>query len=250
MNETENPGRRVDGYKTWMDITILIVAHLLLLPLWIVLWLAIPALIWLEDRGPILYRQIRVGKNGREFTIIKFRSMVPDADSTGPAWTTTNDPRVTRFGRILRRTGLDELPEVINIFRGQMSLVGPRALGLEEQKRLEQDISGFSQRLSVRPGLTGLAQIHDRRDDSHDKFKYDMDYIQRMNPWLDIQFLTQSVWNTAAVRWDRREGKISPSTETADSASDVYILTSTVPDQSQDVDNDHMETPMPPKRGD
>ena len=142
--------------------------------------------------------------------------MVMDAESKGPAWTTEGDPRVTPVGRILRRTALDELPEVLNIWKREMSLVGPRALDVVEQRSLEKLIDGFENRLQVRPGLTGLAQIYDTRDDAHDKFRYDLEYLLRMSPWLDLKLLILSVRNTLGVKWDRRSGK----TLDADSISD------------------------------
>jgi len=113
------------GYKRGFDLTILVIAHCLLLPLWLILWTAIPLIIWLGDRGPVFYKQKRVGRDGDVFTILKFRTMVPEADRMGPSWTTVGDPRVTRAGRILRRTALDELPEILSIWKGEMSLVGP-----------------------------------------------------------------------------------------------------------------------------
>lgn len=209
--------RERDAYKPGFDFSILIVAHLLLFPLLLILWTLIPVLIWLGDRGPIFYRQRRTGKDGRQFTILKFRTMVPDADRQGPSWTTVGDFRVTPIGRLLRRTALDELPGVISIWKGEMSLVGPRALDVEEQKRLEQQIPGFEKRLRIRPGLTGMAQIYDRVDDAHDKFRYDQEYLIRMSPWLDIRLLVLSVWNTLSARWDQRRGK--PAEENAEAVS-------------------------------
>lgn len=205
-----------DSYKTWFDFTILILAHVLLLPLWLLLWTVIPIMIRLGDRGPVFYRQDRVGQGGRIITVLKFRTMVPDAEDKGAAWTMDQDPRVTRVGKILRRTALDELPEVINIWKREMSLVGPRALDVVEQRSLEKLIDGFENRLQVRPGLTGLAQIYDTRDDAHDKFRYDLEYLLRMSPWLDLKLLILSVRNTLGVKWDRRSGK----TLDADSISD------------------------------
>jgi lipopolysaccharide/colanic/teichoic acid biosynthesis glycosyltransferase len=144
--------------------------------------------------------------------------MVPDAEEIGAAWTMDQDPRVTKVGRLLRRTALDELPEVINIWRRDMSLVGPRALDVEEQRSLEKLIVGFEGRLKVRPGLTGLAQIYDPRDDAHEKFHYDLEYLQRMSPWLDIKLLILSVRNTLGVKWDRRSGKMSVANGNSDSS--------------------------------
>ena len=194
-------------YKRGLDLTILVLAHLLLLPLWLALWVGIPILIWLADRGPVFYKQQRAGRNGKAITIRKFRTMTPDADRRGPAWTTQGDPRVTRVGRVLRRTALDELPEIISIWKGDMSLVGPRALDLGEQKLLESQIPGFGDRLKARPGLTGLAQVYDRTDEANAKLRYDLEYIQRMNLWLDLKLLVISVMNTVLRRWDRRGGK-------------------------------------------
>ena len=133
--------------------------------------------------------------------------MGTDAEVKGPPWTTVDDPRVTRIGKFLLRTALDELPEVFNIWKGDMSLVGPRALGVAEQKDLEQKIPGFAKRLQILPGLTGLAQIYDSDDTADDKFRYDMEYLTHMGPWQDIKLLMVSVWNTLAARWDHRLGK-------------------------------------------
>jgi lipopolysaccharide/colanic/teichoic acid biosynthesis glycosyltransferase len=204
-NETHSSAST--GYKTRFDLTVLALAHLLLFPIWLGLWTAIPAIIWIADRGPVFYRQVRVGKDGRAFEVLKFRTMIKGADRLGPVWTTDGDPRITPVGRILRRTGLDELPEVINIWKGDMSLVGPRALDVEEQRSLEKQIPGFETRLQVKPGLTGLAQIYDHIDDATAKYRYDLDYIRRMSPWLDIMILSRSVWNTVTAKWDQRGGK-------------------------------------------
>jgi lipopolysaccharide/colanic/teichoic acid biosynthesis glycosyltransferase len=133
--------------------------------------------------------------------------MAPDAYRRGPAWTTLGDRRVTRFGKILRRTALDELPELLSIWKGDMSLVGPRALGVQEQKWIEERIFGFERRLKVHPGLTGLAQVYDRTDDAQAKLRYDLEYVGRMSPWLDLKLIALSVRNTFFCQWDRRSGK-------------------------------------------
>lgn len=195
------------AYKTRFDLSILVLSHLLLFPLWVLLWMFIPLLIWLGDRGPVFYKQLRAGKDGRPFTVLKFRTMVLSADRQGPAWTTPNDPRVTRVGRLLRRTALDELPEMINILKRDMSFVGPRALDVEEQRSLAEQFPGFEKRLQVLPGLTGLSQVYNRGDDDNDKFRYDLSYLDRMSPWLDVKLLVLSVRNTFGARWDQRRGK-------------------------------------------
>jgi len=197
------------GYKRPLDLVILFVAHLLLLPLWAALWLCIPLLVWLEDRGPIFYRQKRIGRHGREFEILKFRTMVPKADRIGPAWTKERDPRVTRVGRVLRKTALDDLPQVLAIWKGDMSFVGPRPLASKEHQQLVHEVPGFEARTQVRPGLTGLAQVYNRSDESHAKLQYDLEYIRRMSLWLDVKLIVLSVFNTASGRWDTRSGKAS-----------------------------------------
>src|SRR4030043_1391570 len=125
-------------------------------PLWILFSLAIK----LEDKGPVFYKQQRMGKDGRIFNALKFRSMIPDAEKhTGAVWATENDPRVTKVGRILRATAMDELPQLLNIFKGDMSFVGPRALRPEEREvggnpgsGSIADIPGYGRRHDVRPG--------------------------------------------------------------------------------------------------
>ena len=207
MSTQENNGPRRDRYKRWFDLSILSVAHLLLFPLWLSLWTGIPLMIWLSDRGPVIYKQKRIGKNGKTFTILKFRTMIPGADDLGPAWTTDDDPRITPLGKLLRRTALDELPGILSIWKGDMSLVGPRALDVEEQIELQRQVPGFAKRLQTLPGLTGLAQLYDLSDDAFDKFRYDLEYLQRMGPWLDLKLLVLSVRNSIAAGWDQRRGK-------------------------------------------
>lgn len=222
MVENQARNIRCYRYKTWFDYGILILAHVILLPLWLSVWAIVPLLIWAWDRGPVFYRQERTGKDGKRFTIIKFRTMVPGADRKGPVWTMPADPRVTPIGRLLRRTALDELPELISIWKGDMSLVGPRALGAEEHRTLEQQIPGFAQRLQVPPGLTGLAQVYDQTDCAPNKFRYDLEYINTMGPMLDLKLLALSVWNTLGGRWDQRSGKLAePDTTSGRSVNDV-----------------------------
>ncbi len=135
--------------------------------------------------------------------------MIKGADKIGPSWTIEDDPRLTKVGKILRKTALDELPSLLSIFRGDMSFVGPRALAIDEQKLLENKIPDFAKRLSVRPGLTGLAQVYNPEDDPILKIKYDLEYIEKMSLWLDIKLMFLSVWNTITGRWDKRKGKES-----------------------------------------
>jgi len=208
MPDSNYDGPKVIRYKRWFDLSVLVLAHLLLMPFWLLLWTGIPIIIWLGDRGPIFYRQQRMGQDGKIFSVLKFRTMIVDAENQGPAYTTVDDPRVTRVGKILRRTALDELPEVISIWQGNMSFVGPRALDVKEHRSLEDLMPGFEKRLQVPPGLTGLAQIYDKSDDPFEKYRYDMEYLQKLNPFLDARLLLLSVWNTMIAGWDHRSGKV------------------------------------------
>ena len=210
---------RRDAYKRWFDLTVLILAHIVLSPLLPVLFIGIPLLIWAQDSGPVLFRQRRSGKDGRNFTVFKFRTMATDAVRKGPPWTTTGDSRVTPFGRILRRRALDELPQVFNIWKGDMSLVGPRALPVAEQRLLEQRIPGFAERLKARPGLAGPAQVYNPTDDPHIKLRLDLEYIERMSPWLDVKILFLAVLKSVLGQVDRREGKAGQETEPHDHLS-------------------------------
>ncbi|MBI2873264.1 MAG: sugar transferase [Chloroflexi bacterium] len=195
-------------YKRPLDLAILLFAHLLLLPLWALLWLLIPLAVLLDDGRPIFYRQRRVGQGGRIFHALKFRTMVRNADTIGPAWTSPRDPRLTRVGRLLRGTALDELPQVVNILRGDMSFVGPRALAQDEFDLLKETVPGFEQRCAVRPGLTGLAQVHGDRADSRQKLEYDLQYIQGMGLWVDLRLVLLSGWITLRGTWEKPGRKV------------------------------------------
>ena len=180
------------------------------------LWLAFATAIKLEDRGPVFYRQRRVGLGGRTFDALKFRSMRPDAETaTGAIQAMEHDPRVTRIGRFLRATAMDELPQLLNILRGDMSFVGPRALRPGEIDtgsggRLErlEDVPGFEHRIRVRPGLTGLAQVYASRDvPRRQKFKYDRLYVERRSWWLDVRLILLSFWISVLGTWEVRGRK-------------------------------------------
>lgn len=165
----------------------------------------------LEDGGPVFYVQERMGKGGRTFKAYKFRSMVPNAEEgIGPLQAAKDDLRITRVGRFLRATALDELPQLLNILKGDMSFVGPRALRTEEVEvgsageliPLEK-VPGCKARHQVRPGLTGLAQVYAPRDiPRRQKFRYDFLYIKRQSFWLDLGLIALSVWITLRGRWE------------------------------------------------
>ena len=171
----------------------------------------------LEDGGPVLFRQERVGRDCAVFTAYKFRSMVVDAERlTGAVQATVNDPRVTKVGRVLRATAFDELPQLWNIFRGDMSVVGPRPLRPGEADTTAEGVNlplsairGYEQRHRVRPGLTGIAQVYAPRDlPRTGKFRYDLLYQRKTSFCLDLKLIAQSFWITARGRWDDRGRKV------------------------------------------
>lgn len=179
--------------------------------------LLIALAIKLDDGGPVLFTQDRVGRNGRPFPAYKFRSMIVDAEKvTGAVQATANDPRVTRVGRRLRATAFDELPQLWNIFRGDMSVVGPRPLRPGEADTTADGrhlplsaIPGYEQRHRVRPGLTGIAQIYAPRDlPRNGKFRYDLLYQRRASLGLDLRLIVTSFWITLRGRWEDRGPKV------------------------------------------
>ena len=180
-----------DGYKRLFDVSLVVLGHILLLPVLFLLWTFVPLAIWLEDQGPVFYRQRRMGKGGREFTVVKFRTMIRDAERTsGPVLSFTGDSRITRVGSALRFLYLDEVPQVLNILRGEMSLVGPRPERPVLMSRVMTGLPDFYLRLRVRPGLTGLAQIRGSYNPPPiNKLRYDNLYIEQMSPVLDLKLI-------------------------------------------------------------
>ena len=199
--------------KRALDVALSGVGLLLSSPM----WLALAAAIKLEDGGPVFYSQDRAGEGGRVFKAWKFRSMIPDAEKhVGAVQATEHDPRVTRIGRLMRATAMDELPQLWNIFAGDMSFVGPRALRPGEIEvlgngRLEalEDVPGYEHRARVRPGLTGIAQIYAPRDvPRRHKFRYDRLYVERQSLGLDVRLIATSFWITFRGRWETRGSKV------------------------------------------
>ena len=199
--------------KRVFDCTLSGIGLVLSAPLWVLIAIAIKV----EDRGPVFFRQARVGLGGRTFDALKFRSMIPDAEGrTGPVQAVENDPRITRAGRIMRATAMDELPQLWNIFAGDMSFVGPRPLrpgevdvrGDGQLVSLDQ-IPGYADRHSVRPGLTGLTQVYACRDISRtSKFRLDRVYLRRAGFWLDLKLILLSFWITGTGAWDKRDRRL------------------------------------------
>jgi sugar transferase (PEP-CTERM system associated) len=160
--------------------------------------LAVAALaIKLDSPGPILYTQVRAGERGRPFRMHKLRSMRTDAEARGARWAAEDDPRVTRVGRFLRRTRIDEIPQLWNVLVGEMSLVGPRPERPVFARELERAIPFFRQRLAVKPGVTGHAQVRCRYgasvDDAREKLAYDLHYIRSLSLWFDLSILVDTV---------------------------------------------------------
>lgn len=180
------------------------------------IWLALAAIIKWEDGGPVFYTQDRVGEGGRIFLVFKFRSMVPNAEAvSGALQASARDPRITRIGHVMRATAMDELPQLWNIFKGDMSFVGPRALRPGEIEATGgeyvalEDIPGYAERCRMRPGLTGVAQIYAPRDVvRRNKFRYDRVYAKRESFWLDVRLILLSFWITFRGRWEHRGDKV------------------------------------------
>ncbi|HXG30885.1 MAG TPA: sugar transferase [Thermodesulfobacteriota bacterium] len=219
IGKTHPKGRTREEYllKRILDIVLSSLGIVVCLPISIIIAIAI----WIEDRGPIFYCSERVGKHGRFFKTFKFRTMIPDSDVRfGPLQAKENDHRITGVGRVLRATAMDEIPQLLNVLKGDMSMVGPRALlpaeievkghssnGSSVPVPLKK-IPGYWERHSVKPGLTGLAQIFAPRDVTRkQKFRYDLIYVRRQSLWLDVKFLALSFWITLGGKWESRGRK-------------------------------------------
>lgn len=212
-------------FKRPFDIIVSAAGLLIALPA----WLFFAAWIRLEDGGPVFFRQLRIGRHGKPFRVLKFRSMVFKPELV-EVQARRNDPRITRAGRVLRRTALDELPQLWNIFIGEMSFVGPRTqpereivrIGGVERELYIREVPGFTLRQLVRPGLTGVAQLFAPREVPHrQKFRYDLIYVKRILRnssqgrsvfsmlkgdlellWLDAGLVLRSVWMALRGRWE------------------------------------------------
>lgn len=194
---------RPKKYFRWTEVAGRMLAAILLLPgLPLIGFLVL--LVRLHSRGPGIYRQTRMGKNARVFTMYKIRTMRSDAENgSGPVWAKPNDPRVTRLGRALRKVHLDELPQLFNVVRGEMALIGPRPERPEIVAVLAKEILGYTDRLVVLPGVTGLAQINlppdTTLDDVRRKLALDMEYIRTAGPRLDVRILLSTLFRLLGV---------------------------------------------------
>jgi len=169
-------------------------------PLWALFAIAVK----LEDGGPVFYRQMRVGQKGHVFSVLKFRTLRRDADKTVRPWMAPGEEWVTRMGVFLRRTAMDELPQILNILRGDMSFVGPRAMPVSEFEAFKEKIPSLSRRLEARPGLTGIAQVYGKATRNiRAKLRYDLLYVGKQSFLLDIQLILLSVLLTLRGRWEQ-----------------------------------------------
>ena len=180
--------------KRLVDIVVALLVLLPLLPAWVLVAL----IIRLDSPGPTFFVQERIGKKGKAFNLVKFRSMIPDAErDTGPVWAQPDDVRVTRLGKMLRKLRIDEVPQFINVLRGEMSLVGPRPERSFFVEQLKNEVSFYTRRLLVRPGITGWAQVRHRYDrsleDVVEKIRYDLYYLENMSLTLDFKIILRTI---------------------------------------------------------
>lgn len=178
-------------YKRILDIASSLCGLIIGIPLVIIFGIAIK----LEDRGPVFYKQERLGKDQKQFFVYKLRSMRTDAEKIGGAqWAEKDDPRITKVGKFIRKTRIDEIPQLVNILFGDMSLIGPRPERPELTYKFNKDIPGFVNRLVVKPGLTGWAQVNGGYDISPaEKLKWDIDYIKNRSIMLDLKIIFKTV---------------------------------------------------------
>ena len=183
------------GLKAGIDFVIALFLLAVSLPVIVVAGI----LVKLTSKGPVFYQQTRLGKNGREFTVFKLRTMIHNAEATtGAVWAKSIDPRITRIGMILRRTHIDEFPQFLNVIFGQMSLIGPRPERPEFAEHLEWKFPLYFNRLLVRPGISGIAQLNLPPDSDIEgvrtKLIHDLYYVQHVNPWLDARIFAVTAW--------------------------------------------------------
>ncbi|MRX73671.1 exopolysaccharide biosynthesis polyprenyl glycosylphosphotransferase [Bacillus lacus] len=176
--------------KRILDLSLALIGLVLAIPVVLITML----LIRLESPGSPLFLQERVGLKGHTFNVMKLRSMRFDAEKNGAQWAEKNDPRVTRIGAFIRKTRIDELPQLINVLKGDMSMIGPRPERAVFAEEFEKDIPGFSQRLNVKPGLTGWAQVNGGYDITpKEKLELDLYYISKMSFLLDVKILFKTI---------------------------------------------------------
>jgi len=180
--------------KRVLDVTAVLVTS----PIWLMLSAIVWVVVKIDSRGPAIYRQERVGRLGQRFVLVKFRTMQVDAEPNGPQFAEKSDPRITRVGKFLRHSRLDEIPQLLNVLRGDLSLVGPRPERPVFVERYASTIPFYDSRHLIRPGVTGWAQVHygyaDGDADAVEKLTYDLYYVKHSSIWIDIHILGTSVW--------------------------------------------------------
>lgn len=178
-------------FKRIIDIVLSIIGMIIGIPLMLAFGIAIK----IESNGPVIYKQVRLGKDKKPFTIYKLRSMYVDAEKYGPKWADKDDSRITKVGRFIRKTRIDEIPQLFNIIKGDMGIVGPRPERPSFTMQFNREIPGFINRLNVKPGLTGLAQVNGGYDIKPGrKYELDMEYIDKMGFFLDLKIMLKTVY--------------------------------------------------------
>jgi len=194
QNMSRGPYSVYHRLKRFSDIIIVLV----FLPFFLFFFLLTAFLVKITSRGPAIYKQVRVGLGNRNFTIFKFRSMRVDAELNGAVWASEKDPRLTLIGDFIRRFRLDELPQLINVLRGDMSIIGPRPERPEFVDKLALDIPHYNLRHLVKPGLTGWAQVKYRYGasvkDAEIKLMYDLFYVKNISPLLDVRIVLKTIF--------------------------------------------------------
>jgi lipopolysaccharide/colanic/teichoic acid biosynthesis glycosyltransferase len=195
--ELQTPMRATQGFqaaKRVVDVALTVMAAPFALLLGLLIWTAVR----LDSKGAAIFRQTRTGRGGRRFTLYKFRTMVDGADAEGAQFAQISDPRLTRVGKFLRKVRMDELPQLWNVLKGDLSLVGPRPEQPEFVRQFASSIPFYEHRHLIRPGLTGWAQVNygyaDDEADTIEKLTYDLYYVKHMSPWLDINIFGRSIW--------------------------------------------------------
>ena len=179
-----------DVYQRVLDIVLSVIGLLIGIPLMVIFGI----LIKVEDNGPITYKQERLGKGGKKFYIYKLRSMRTDAEKFGAQWAEKDDPRITKVGKFIRKTRIDEIPQLFNILKGDMSIIGPRPERPSFTEEFNQEIPGFINRLAVKPGLTGWAQVNGGYEITpREKLIEDIYYIENRSVLLDLKILFKTI---------------------------------------------------------
>jgi len=193
-NLASSKSRLYHNFKRLIDLSISIIILIAFSPFLPLVILAVK----FGSAGPIFFKQKRVGKNNLQFIVVKFRSMFIDAENNGAVWASKNDPRVTKFGKFMRKTRVDEVPQLINVIKGEMSLIGPRPERPEFVEELSVQIPFYKERLLVKPGLTGWAQVAGpayggSKEESLEKLQYDLFYIKNQSLGLDLSIVLKTI---------------------------------------------------------